>query len=100
VSTREAYAGIVPQATNQNIRSIVEQTEPGTWKGTLNNQFERHIVELFPVIGVIKKELYHAGALYASMSGSGSAVYGIFRNEVSLRDQFSMHDFWSGWLKI
>jgi 4-diphosphocytidyl-2-C-methyl-D-erythritol kinase len=100
VSTMEAYAGITPRQPEYSIRSIVVERDVAEWQGTLINQFETHIAKLFPVIGKLKKELYDAGAVYASMSGSGSAVYGIFNNEVKLRDQFGMQDFWEGKLII
>jgi 4-diphosphocytidyl-2-C-methyl-D-erythritol kinase len=100
VSTREAYAGIVPRQPERSIRSIVSELDVAEWQGVLINQFEAHIAKLFPVISYLKKELYDAGALYVSMSGSGSAVYGIFNNEVRLHKQFGMHDVWEGSLTI
>ena len=50
----------------------------GNWKDWLVNDFEKPVFEQFPVIGEIKTSMYELGALYAAMSGSGSAVYGIF----------------------
>jgi 4-diphosphocytidyl-2-C-methyl-D-erythritol kinase len=100
VSTKSAYEGVVPRAAKQRIATIVEEVKPADWRGSLVNQFEQHVIELFPVIGDLKKELYNAGAFYASMTGSGSAVYGIFEREVNLRDKFGLHDFWSGWLTV
>jgi 4-diphosphocytidyl-2-C-methyl-D-erythritol kinase len=60
-----------------------------TWKATICNAFEAGIIKQFPVIGDIKNELYALGAQYASMTGSGSAVYGIFENKPELTNNFS-----------
>ena len=49
-----------------------------TWKETISNDFEKTIFKSHPILGHIKSSLYDAGAIYASMSGSGSALYGIF----------------------
>jgi 4-diphosphocytidyl-2-C-methyl-D-erythritol kinase len=100
VSTKAAYEGVTPRETGPAVREIVEQVRPEEWKDVLVNQFERSVIELFPVIGFLKSELYNEGALYASMSGSGSAVYGIFDKEVNLRDRFGMHNYWSDWLSV
>lgn len=98
ISTKAAYEGVVPHEARHSIRSIVEQSKPAQWKDVLVNQFEHNVIERFPVVGSCKQELYHAGAVYASMSGSGSSVYGIFDQEVKLQDRLGMHDYWSGWL--
>jgi len=74
VSTAEAYAGIKPGSKHSDIGNIPIEA----WKTSLMNDFEETIFEKFPVIRLIKEQLYTAGAVYASMSGSGSAVYGIF----------------------
>jgi len=50
------------------------------------------------VIGELKRRLYEAGAFYASMTGSGSTVYGFFSQENDLSPQFSNHSVWQGFL--
>lgn len=77
VSTREAYAGVKPRIPE---RSLVERlAEPiEKWQGSVKNDFERSVFASHPVIGEIKQILLDAGATYASMSGSGSTVFGIF----------------------
>ena len=77
VSTREAYAGVTPCIPE---RSLVERlAEPiEKWQGSVKNDFERSVFAAHPVIGEIKQILLDAGATYASMSGSGSTVFGIF----------------------
>jgi 4-diphosphocytidyl-2-C-methyl-D-erythritol kinase len=78
VSTSLAYKMILPRQPAVPVWQII--TEPvETWKDSLSNDFEIPVFKMFPEIGRIKVKLYEMGALYASMSGSGSAVYGIFR---------------------
>ena len=70
------------------------------WKMVLKNDFEDSVFVKFPEIKNIKETLYDAGALYASMSGSGSSVFGVFENEQDLRSQFNKMSYWSGKLNI
>ena len=91
VSTPEAYSMVKPQEPVENIRDIVKKPI-GEWKDVLVNDFELSVFTKKPVIGEIKERLYEAGALYASMSGSGSSVFGIFESEISvegLKEEFA-----------
>ncbi|HMJ71215.1 MAG TPA: 4-(cytidine 5'-diphospho)-2-C-methyl-D-erythritol kinase [Cyclobacteriaceae bacterium] len=76
ISTRQAYEGVVPSVPARKLADVIGNF--GEWKFQLKNDFEASILEKFPVIRNIKQTLYTAGAEYASMTGSGSAVYGIF----------------------
>lgn len=78
VSTAEAYAGIVPAAPAVSLRDALARPV-GDWKDVLKNDFENTIFKKYPDIAQIKKDLYDEGAVYAAMSGSGSAVFGIFK---------------------
>lgn len=78
VHTGEAYQSITPRQPAVSVHEVVQQPV-GSWKGILVNDFEESVFRLYPQIGEIKEELYRRGAVYASMSGSGSAVYGLFR---------------------
>jgi 4-diphosphocytidyl-2-C-methyl-D-erythritol kinase len=80
VSTRDAYAAIVPKAPAKCCRDIVRQPIE-TWKDELVNDFEAPIFAMHPELAAIKQSLYDAGAVYAAMSGSGSALFGIFREQ-------------------
>jgi len=86
VSTREAYSGITkhPEVTGQ-IKSILCQAKPvctlSGEAGPFVNDFEETVFPLHPQIADIKKRLLDAGAFYASMSGSGSTVFGLFKND-------------------
>lgn len=80
VSTRDAYAAIVPKTPAKCCRDIVRQPIE-TWKDELVNDFEAPIFAMYPELAAIKQSLYDAGAVYAAMSGSGSALFGIFREQ-------------------
>lgn len=77
VSTAQAFAGINPSEPLFDLHRI-NNLPVSDWKDQLGNDFEKSVFRMHPVIGEIKNELYQKGALYAAMSGSGSAVYGIF----------------------
>lgn len=80
VSTRDAYTAIVPKTPAKCCRDIVRQPIE-TWKDELVNDFEAPIFAMHPELAAIKQSLYDAGAVYAAMSGSGSALFGIFREQ-------------------
>ena len=80
VSTREAYSTITPKQPAKCCRDIVKQPIE-TWRNELVNDFEAPIFAIHPILGEIKQKLYDAGAVYAAMSGSGSALYGIFKEK-------------------
>lgn len=84
VPTAKAYAGISPTRPTEMPQEIVKSFSPQEWSGKLTNDFEKTIFNLEPRVGEIKQELYSLGAIYASMSGSGSAVYGIFATDTVL----------------
>ena len=77
VSTREAFALIKPQHPEKSLKELIQQPV-STWKDSIKNDFEESVFAQYPEIEAIKNKLYDMGAIYASMSGSGSAVYGIF----------------------
>ena len=79
VSTKEAYSGVKPVTPQVRLIDAL-QCPIGKWRGVVKNDFEKHIFELHPAIAELKSAMYNAGAIYASMSGSGSAVFGIFEN--------------------
>jgi 4-diphosphocytidyl-2-C-methyl-D-erythritol kinase len=83
VSTKEAFSLITPHHPELNCRDIVMQSVE-TWRDRLTNDFEKSVFALYPAIGAIKQQLYDMGAVYASMSGSGSSLYGLFREPVNL----------------
>lgn len=83
VSTAEAYAGVVPAVPAHNLKEILERHPPEAWKELVYNDFEASVFRKYPAIGAVKDALYKQGALYASMSGSGASVFGIFNKPVT-----------------
>ena len=81
VSTKEAYGGVVPQQPEHDLRQALSAPIE-TWKDTVRNDFEKSVFKHHPGIASIKETLYDMGAIYASMSGSGSTVFGIFSHEI------------------
>ena len=87
VSTKEAFSLIRPTRPAKNCRDIVMQPVE-TWREELANDFEQSVFTLHPEIGAIKQRLYDLGAVYAALSGSGSAVFGLFRETKKIGEHF------------
>lgn len=88
VSTAEAYREITPVQLSPGLRELVREPVD-RWKDLILNQFEIPVFKKHPVIGEIREKLYRMGAIYASMTGSGSAVYGLFRSEPEIHSEFN-----------
>ena len=86
VSTKDAFAHIIPKEPTQSLKEIIRMPVE-TWRATMKNDFEESVFQKFPEIAAIKDKLYDLGAIYASMSGSGSSVFGIFREQVEFVDE-------------
>ena len=95
ISTAEAYAGVRPRVPGV---SLFEQLQMpiDAWRENIHNDFENSLFPTHPVLPQIKQQLYDAGAVYASMSGSGSTVYGIFNAPVVVPNQFVNYRVWKG----
>ena len=87
VSTREAFSLIQPRKPAKCCREVVMQPIE-TWRDELTNDFEQSVFALHPEIGAIKQQFYDLGAVYAAMSGSGSSVFGLFRDEIKICEHF------------
>ncbi len=91
ISTAEAFAGIRPANPTLPIMEIIKH--PVTeWKDLLLNDFEKPLSATYPILAAIKEALYRHGAVYASLSGSGSTVYGLF--EKTHTRPFTGHPEW------
>lgn len=77
ISTAEAYSGITPRHWATPLKEAIQQPI-SEWKTSIKNDFEDKLLEKYPKIATLKNQLYESGAVYASMTGSGSTVYGIF----------------------
>lgn len=93
VSTKDAFALIKPQRPETSLKEIIKMPV-SEWKFNMVNDFENSIFPKYPAIQQIKQRLYDLGAVYASMSGSGSSVYGIFEEKISVKNEFSNHYVW------
>ena len=80
VSTREAYAGVVPAIPELSLTKRL-QKPIAEWQGCVKNDFEKSVFAAHPIIADFKQKMMDAGATYASMSGSGSTVFGLFANK-------------------
>ena len=80
VSTREAYAGVVPAIPELPLTERL-QKPIAEWQGCIKNDFEKSVFAAHPIIADFKQKMIDAGATYASMSGSGSTVFGLFQNK-------------------
>ena len=78
VSTKDAYAGIRPHLPEVSLREVLARPVE-EWDGVLVNDFETTVFARHPELAAIKRSLYDSGAVYASMSGSGSALFAIYR---------------------
>lgn len=97
VSTSEAYEGVSPQPDREGLADLIKRPVP-EWRNRVTNDFEETVFRRFPGIGTLKNSLYALGADYAGMSGSGSSVFGLFRNAISRESHFPGAEGWSGWL--
>ncbi|HKK62952.1 MAG TPA: 4-(cytidine 5'-diphospho)-2-C-methyl-D-erythritol kinase [Bacteroidales bacterium] len=95
VSTADAYRSVIPVSERTPLEQLLRQPIE-KWKGVIKNDFETGIFNTFPEIKALKEALYKSGAIYASMSGSGSSVYGIFKNKPSLSKKLKSNLIWEG----
>jgi 4-diphosphocytidyl-2-C-methyl-D-erythritol kinase len=96
ISTQEAYKMIHPQIPEFSINDCLSQSIK-EWRNNIKNDFEIAFTDRYPDLTRIKNVLYDNGALYAAMTGSGSAMYGLFSKEIHLKELFPKEYFyWSG----
>jgi len=90
INTREAYQNCRPEHPSTGLLQLIDR--PITkWKELMINDFEGYAFKKYPLLAEIKNKLYSSGALFSSMSGSGSSVYGIFPKKSSVPD--TLKDF-------
>lgn len=95
VSTAEAFANVYKRgegaiSLKELIKNPIEK-----WNGLIENDFEKSVFGHHPSIRLIKEKLYENGAIYASMSGSGASVFGLFKTEIDLKGQFETDFYFS-----
>lgn len=90
ITTAEAYNLVKPQLPVRPLLISLQQPI-NTWKETISNDFEKALFPQYPILKQIKEELYIKGAVYASMTGSGSAIFGLFKEEPATALNFPAH---------
>lgn len=90
VNTAMAYQMITPRPEGLPLKEVLRLV-PEKWKDRLVNHFEGPVFDKYPEIGSLKQALYDSGAVYASMTGSGSAVFGLFRESPDLPPEISRY---------
>ncbi|GAA5043589.1 4-diphosphocytidyl-2-C-methyl-D-erythritol kinase [Marivirga lumbricoides] len=83
IGTKEAYGGIAPKKPKTSVKEILLKKPIGEWENLLKNDFEESVFRLYPNLAILKNKLYDAGAIYASMTGSGSTLYGLFKESTT-----------------
>jgi 4-diphosphocytidyl-2-C-methyl-D-erythritol kinase len=93
INTRDAYLNCHPSEPATSLLKLTKRSV-NQWKELIINDFEDYAFKIHPVIGNIKSELYNSGAIFSSMSGSGSTVYGIFSGKPKVPDKFKDFVIW------
>ncbi len=94
VNTAKAYSKISPKKPEISLSELIKQPVE-KWKETIKNDFEDSIFNDHPEIERIKSKFYNLGAIYSSMSGSGSAVFGIFNCKIDIKNSFNKYFTWT-----
>lgn len=96
INTAKSYSGVIPKKPLRSLENDILNLPIEQWKKNIHNDFEDSVSQQYPEIKKIKEKLYSLGAVYASMSGSGSAVYGIFKKEPKVKKKFEKYQVWEG----
>lgn len=95
ISTGEAYQNCQPAVPSTSLIELID-LPVNEWKGIIINDFENFAFKKHPVLRDLKEELYNSNALFSLMSGSGSSVYGIFREKPKLPEKLRDFVIWEG----
>lgn len=96
ISTAEAYAAVKPAMPDSDLMQVIEGPL-SQWKDRLKNDFEKSALIRHPLLNDLKLGLYNAGALFAALSGSGSALFGVFESPPELPEEIRKYVIWKGW---
>ncbi|MGZ4034563.1 MAG: 4-(cytidine 5'-diphospho)-2-C-methyl-D-erythritol kinase [Bacteroidia bacterium] len=96
INTAKAYSNVKPKQPSRSLENDILNLPVEQWKDVIHNDFEDSVFPQFPEIKNIKEKLYSKGAVYAAMSGSGSTVFGIFKNKTDLKLEFPGCFVWEG----
>lgn len=95
ISTKEAFHNCIPVKRSKKPEELVKSPVQ-SWKKTIVNDFEDFVFKVYPLVGDLKKSLYKAGAVYSSMTGSGSTVYGLFNDKPALKGKIRDYLIYEG----
>jgi 4-diphosphocytidyl-2-C-methyl-D-erythritol kinase len=95
ISTKEAYSRVMPRIPEKKLSDYLE-LQPECWTGNITNDFEPSVFKQKPVIERLRDELIKSGAVYVSLSGSGSAVYALHRQKPMLNEIGDEYFVWAG----
>ncbi len=96
INTATAYSSVIPKKAKRDLEQDILQLPIEDWKHFIHNDFEDSIFVKFTKLKKIKEQLYLDGALYAAMSGSGSTMYGIFKNATNYKNTFKDYFVFEG----
>ena len=99
IPTKLAFSGIQAKPPKQSLKELIS-LPVNEWKDHIKNDFESTVFKQFPEIKKIKETLYKSGAVYAQMSGSGAAVYGIFNEEPVIPEEFENYFIYNAQLSL
>jgi len=97
INTGAAFKNCSPAIPASSLQELI-QSPPEEWRDTIINDFEAYAIKECSLIGYFKEELYRSDAIFSLMSGSGSSVYGIFRNKPELSSEIKKFVIWEGQL--
>jgi 4-diphosphocytidyl-2-C-methyl-D-erythritol kinase len=98
INTKQAYQNCHPAKPSEPLSELIENLPPAQWKERIINDFEDYAFAQHPLIGMLKEELYSAGAIFSLMSGSGSSVYGFFPVKHVVPVKLKDYVIWQGFL--
>jgi 4-diphosphocytidyl-2-C-methyl-D-erythritol kinase len=93
MATSEAYRMVSPRIPENSLHQLIH-LPLAEWKSNINNDFEGPVFKMYPELKTIKDTLYSLGAVYAAMSGSGSAIYGLFTDKIDFQKEFPGEICW------
>jgi 4-diphosphocytidyl-2-C-methyl-D-erythritol kinase len=95
ISTKEAYQNCRPSVHETNLEEIFK-SPVASWRKSMINDFEDFVFRVYPQLEELKKALYKSGAVYSSMTGSGSTVYGIYKDKPRITEKLRAYLIYEG----